>query len=85
MIGECTQTVSIIQFSEIGAGQNLMIPSGGEVQFAWIGWEADPTYGDLQLYGPTNELMDYIQWGGSGNLPMNHRVCNWGFGRQKHL
>ena len=61
-------------FSEIGAGQNLMIPSGGEAQFAWIGWGADPTNGDLQLYGPTNELMDYIQWGGSGNIDESSSV-----------
>ena len=60
--------------SEIGSGQNLMIPSGGEAQFAWTGWNADPTYGDLQLYGPTNELMDYIQWGGSGNVDESSSV-----------
>jgi len=55
-------------FSEIGGGQNLTLASGAEAQFAWPAWEADPTYGDLQLYGPTNELMDYIQWGGAGNI-----------------
>ena len=55
-------------FAEIGGGQNLTLASGAEAQFAWPAWEADPTYGDLQLYGPTNELMDYIQWGGAGNL-----------------
>ena len=61
-------------FSEIGSGQNLVIPSGEEAQFAWTAWEADPTYGDLQLYGPTNQLMDYIQWGGSGNIDESSSV-----------
>tara|TARA_B100000767_G_C19760631_1_gene534993 strand:+ start:403 stop:2880 length:2478 start_codon:yes stop_codon:yes gene_type:complete len=61
-------------FSEIGSGQNLMVPSGAEIQFAWTNWEADPTYGDLQLYGPTNQLMDYIQWGGSGNFDESSSV-----------
>jgi hypothetical protein len=56
-----------ISFAEIGTGQNLIVASGAEVQLAWPAWEANPTYGDLQLYGPTNELMDYIQWGGAGN------------------
>ena len=63
-----------IAFSDLGSGQNLIIPSGGEVQFAWTGWGADPTNGDLQLYGPTNMLMDYIQWGGSGNVDESSSV-----------
>ncbi|HIN41233.1 MAG TPA: hypothetical protein EYM86_02120 [Flavobacteriales bacterium] len=54
-------------FDELSGGQDLFVASGATVQFAWPGWGAEATIGDLQLYGPTNELMDYIQWGGSGN------------------
>ncbi|PCJ80535.1 MAG: hypothetical protein COA49_08690 [Bacteroidetes bacterium] len=48
-------------------GQNLFVASGATIQFAWTGWGAAATNGDLQLYGPTNEVMDYIQWGAAGN------------------
>ena len=55
-------------FDEISGGQNLYLDAGEVLQLAWINWSADETFGDLQLYGPTNVLMDYIQWGGSGSL-----------------
>ena len=55
-------------FDELSGSQNLYLDAGEELQLAWINWDADETFGDLSLYGPTNVLMDYIQWGGSGNL-----------------
>ncbi|HIG58966.1 MAG TPA: redoxin domain-containing protein, partial [Flavobacteriales bacterium] len=55
-------------FDDISGGQNLYLDAGEELQLAWINWDADETFGDLSLYGPTNVLMDYIQWGGSGSL-----------------
>ena len=55
-------------FDEISGGQNLYLDAGEVLQLAWVNWSADETFGDLQLYGPTNVLMDYIQWGGSGSL-----------------
>ena len=55
-------------FDELSGSQNLYLDAGEELQLAWINWDADETSGDLSLYGPTNVLMDYIQWGGSGNL-----------------
>lgn len=55
-------------FDELSGSQDLYLESGEEIQLAWSGWDSDETYGDLQLYGPTNVLMDYIQWGGSGNI-----------------
>ncbi|MDE0918051.1 MAG: TlpA disulfide reductase family protein, partial [Flavobacteriales bacterium] len=50
-------------FNDISGGQNLYLDAGEEIQLAWLNWGADETFGDLQLYGPTNVLMDYIQWG----------------------
>ena len=55
-------------FDELSGSQNLYLDAGEELQLAWVDWDADETFGDLSLYGPTNVLMDYIQWGGSGNL-----------------
>ena len=55
-------------FDELSGSQNLYLDAGAELQLAWINWSADETFGDLQLYGPTNVLMDYIQWGGSGSI-----------------
>jgi len=56
-------------FDELaGSQQDLYLDAGAELQLAWINWGANETFGDLQLYGPTNALMDYIQWGGSGSL-----------------
>ena len=53
---------------DLSGSQNLFLEAGEELQLAWSSWEADETFGELQLYGPTNVLMDYIQWGGSGSL-----------------
>ena len=55
-------------FDQLSGSQNLYVEAGAEIQLAWSSWDADETFGDLQLYGPTNVLMDYIQWGGSGSL-----------------
>ena len=55
-------------FDQLSGSQNLYVEAGAEIQLAWSSWEADETFGELQLYGPTNVLMDYIQWGGSGSL-----------------
>ena len=55
-------------FDQLSGSQNLYVEAGAEIQLAWLSWEADETFGELQLYGPTNVLMDYIQWGGSGSL-----------------
>jgi hypothetical protein len=55
-------------FNELSGSQNLYLEAGAEVQLAWSSWDADETFGELQLYGPTNVLMDYIQWGDSGSL-----------------
>ena len=55
-------------FDALSGSQNLYLEAGEELQLAWVNWNADETFGDLQLYGPTNVLMDYIQWGGSGSL-----------------
>ena len=55
-------------FDQLSGSQNLYVEAGAEIQLAWSSWEADETFGDLQLYGPTNVLMDYIQWGGTGSL-----------------
>ena len=55
-------------FDELSGSQNLYVEAGDEIQIAWSSWDADETFGDLQLYGPTNVLMDYIQWGASGSL-----------------
>ena len=55
-------------FDDLSGSQNLFLEAGEELQLAWSSWEADETFGELQLYGPTNVLMDYIQWGGSGSL-----------------
>jgi thiol-disulfide isomerase/thioredoxin len=55
-------------FDELSGSQSLYLEAGEELQLAWVNWDADETFGDLQLYGPTNQLMDYIQWGGSGSF-----------------
>jgi len=55
-------------FDELSGSQDLYLEAGAEIQLAWSNWDADETFGDLQLYGPTNLLMDYIQWGNSGSL-----------------
>ena len=55
-------------FDDLSGSQNLFLEAGEELQLAWSSWEADETFGELQLYGPTHVLMDYIQWGGSGSL-----------------
>jgi len=55
-------------FDELSGSQGLYLEAGAEIQLAWSNWAADETFGDLQLYGPTNVLMDYIQWGSSGSL-----------------
>ena len=55
-------------FDDFSGGQDLYLEAGEEIQFGWSEWAANSTFGDLQLYGPTNSLMDYIQWGASGSL-----------------
>ena len=68
MNGESILTEFTTPLIELSGSQNLYLEAGAEIQLAWSSWEADETFGELQLYGPTNVLMDYIQWGGSGSL-----------------